>query len=361
VLLGVFAVITGLKSNKISQTTLPERRGALQIIRIFTGFSLLAVPVLYAVFSFYGFELGKFQGNANLAAMIFAVPACLYFLFPGITDRFSEFLQTIFGICLIVFVVFSLVVTHGYKFDGLTSPIRACNLLSLVAMMLFVLYEIRFFAGIPMPNMYLACAGAALYFCATNGIPRLIATATADMNVSLQTIYACVETMIAIYAACRMILFLSEWKYTLQNKAQISEDLPQAVSLNESEQSNMIEPDYTEDSDIEKPLLAAEIDLELFDLAFSGENTSNDDLFDTIAPVNTNENSDNPDTTDPLSDDHLEKLLSEASSSCTSETTSDFDESNPSCPENNKDTQNNESLDPTQDAFDTLSNEMFGQ
>lgn len=358
------AVILGIKSNKISQQTLPERRGALQFIRIFTGFTLLTIPVLYAIFSMNGFELGKFQGSFNLFAMILAVPGSLYFLFPGITDRFSEFLQIVFGICLIGFSVFSLVTTHVYMYEGLTSPIRACNILSLAAMMLFILFEVRFFASKALPNLYLACTVLAMYFCATNGIPRLFATVIGDMDVSLQTVYACTETMIAIYAICRAVIFLSEWKYTLQTATQASEDLPQSVSLNKESDPDLVEPDYTEDSDIESPILAAEIDLDLFDRAFSNTDNSTANMLETMIPSEnteeaadaleqmipreTNEN-DDACPTDPLNDTELAEILQDLPNSQEN-----------SFEETSNDTEEPSSCVNSDDAFDTLSNEMFG-
>ncbi|MBE6672039.1 MAG: hypothetical protein E7599_00755 [Ruminococcaceae bacterium] len=352
------AVLLGIKSNRIRQTALPERRGALQIIRIFTGFALLAVPVLYLIFSMYSFELGKFQGSANLLAMILAVPASLYFLFPGITDRFSEFLQIVFGICLIGFAVFSLITTHVYMYEGLTSPIRACNLLSLVALMLFILYEVRFFASKPLPNLYLACAGLALYFCATNGIPRLIATVAGDMEVSLQTIYACMEAMIAMYAACRMLLFLSEWKYALQASADAMEDLPQTVSLATENSVDMVEPDYTEDNDIEKPILTAKIDLDLFDRAFSGEEDAETDALDDVLPDAT----DVPiDALDPLDDNALAELLVDVLPTEKGENAPTFDkEDTPDTPEEPQEETAKTVPEDANDAFDALTDEMFG-
>ena len=224
----ILAVVMIVRKKRCSQLTLPERRGALQIIRIFAGFALLAIPVIYAVFSLYGFELGKFRGTINRGAMLIALPASLYFLFPGIADRFSEFLQTIFGMCLIVFAILSAMTTHVYMYEGLTSPVRIMNLLSMTALMLFTLYELRFFASRPLPNMYLATAGLATFFCATNGLPRLILTFIGEMSVSVQTIYACFEVTIALYAACRMMLFLSEWSYTMQNAAIEDEQIGRA-------------------------------------------------------------------------------------------------------------------------------------
>lgn len=352
------AVVTSLKHFKISQITLPERRGALQIIRIFTGFSLLAIPVLFMLFSMYGFELGKFQGGSNMWAMIFAIPASLYFLFPGITDRFSEFLQIVFGLFLIGFTVFSLVTTHVYMYEGLTSPIRACNLLSLVALMLFILYEIRFFASKPMPGVYLAFAGLTLYFCATNGIPRLIATIVGDMEVSLQTIYACFETMAATYAACRLILFLSEWKYTLQTASDIEEDLPDTVSLGEAHEGNdAVEPDYTEDSEIESPILAAAIDLDLYDQAFSGAIETEEDALDSISAPEAPSNEE----TDALSDDHLADLLQTVIDEIpepVEEGTTTFE----NIPEESPESETAPDETPNaEDAFDALTSEMFGK
>lgn len=281
-LTAAIAVAMGLKKDSCHQTVLPERRGALQFIRIFTGFALLAVPILFAVFYFYGFDLGKFNSNMNLFAMLCALPGSLYFLFPGITDRFSEFLQTLFGICFIGFTIFSLVTTHVYMYEGLTSPVRACNLLSLTAMMLFVLYEVRFLASKPLPGMYVASAGAALYFCGINCLPRLILTLLGEMSVGVQTMYAFLELMIAIYAACRLLLFLSEWRFTIK-KMMDDEPLPESISLTKEEvDDDSIEPDYTEDGEIESPILGAKIDLDLFDRAFEentkGENDALDDL-----------------------------------------------------------------------------------
>ena len=279
------AVVMGIKKNSCSQQTLPERRGALQFIRIFTGFALIAIPILFAVFYFYGFDLGKFNSNINLLAMLCALPGSLYFLFPGITDRFSEFMQTLFGIFFVAFTIFSLVTTHVYMYEGLTSPVRACNLLSLTAMMLFVLYEVRFMASKPLPGMYLASAGAVLYFCSINCLPRLILTLLGEMAVGVQTMYAFLELTIAIYAACRLLLFLSEWRFTIQKKMD-DEPLPDSICLEDipAEDSDGIEPDYTEDSEIESPILGAKIDLDLFDRAFESNTANeNDALNDLMA------------------------------------------------------------------------------
>ena len=60
-LMTTLAVLMGLRGCPCSMQTLPERRGALQIIRIFTGFALIAIPVIYSVFYLYGFDIGKFQ------------------------------------------------------------------------------------------------------------------------------------------------------------------------------------------------------------------------------------------------------------------------------------------------------------
>lgn len=284
------AIITVARKKRCSQTVLPERRGALQIIRIFTGFALLAIPVIFTVFTLYGFEVGKFQGTINFAAMLSALPASLYFLFPGIADRFSEFLQTLFGIFFIAFAILSAVVTHSYMFEGLTSPVRTLNLLSLLAMMLFMLYEIRFYAAKPLAGMYLACAGLAVFFCGINGLPRLILTAIGETKVSVQTMYACLEITVALYAACRLMLFLSEWSYTIQNAA-LNEDeiLPDSVSLGDPDiNDETVEPDYTKDSEIESSIQEGAIDLDMYDLAFDGMNVSEGDTLDELtapAPV----------------------------------------------------------------------------
>ncbi len=327
VLLVATAILMGIKKNPCSQNILPERRGALQIIRIFTGFALLAIPVIYTVFYMHGFDLGKFRGTMNLAAMIFALPASLYFLFPGIADRFSEFLQTVFGLCFIVFSILSLANTHMYMYEGLTSPVRTFNLLSLTAMMLFMLYEIRFFAAKPLPNLYVASAGAAVFFCGINGLPRLILTLLGETSVSIQTMYACLELMIALYAICRLLLFLAEWGYTLKLQAEALDTLPETVTLQDPVTlDDTVEPDYTEDSEIESPILEAEIDLDLFDRAFEGKEDSDKDALDTIM-----QNTSLEKPTDE--NDALKQLLNETAVS-------------------------EESAD--SDSFDTLTKEVFG-
>ena len=278
------SVIMIIGKKRCSQITLPERRGALQIMRIFAGFALIAIPAIFAVFKLYGFEAGKYQGNANLFAMLLAVPASLYFLFPGIADRFSEFLQTLFGMCFVGFAILSAITTHSYMFEGLTSPVRHFALISFLAMILFIMYEIRFFAAKPLPNMYLACAGLALFFCGTNGLPRLILTLIGEMKVSIQTMYAFLEVTVALYALCRILLFLSEWSYTLQNAALCEgEALPDSVSLSDPEGGvDTVEPDYTEDSEIETPILDAAIDVAMYDLAFDGLEVDENDALDTL-------------------------------------------------------------------------------
>ncbi len=297
---GALAIGMVLGKKRCSQTTLPERRGALQIMRIFAGFALIAIPAIFAVFKLYGFETGKYQGNSNLFAMLLAIPASLYFLFPGIADRFSEFLQTLFGMCFVGFTVFSAITTHSYMFEGLTSPVRYFALISFLCMMLFVLYEIRFFAAKPLPNVYLATAGLALFFCGTNGLPRLILTVIGEMKLSIQTMYAFLEVTVALYALCRMLLFLTEWSYTMQNAALCEgEALPDSVSLSDPENTaDTVEPDYTEDSEIETPILDAAIDVAMYDLAFDGMDMDESDALDELTGT-----SDDPDAAndDPLS------------------------------------------------------------
>lgn len=352
-LLTALATIMGLRSCPCSQQTLPERRGALQIIRIFTGFALIAIPVIYCVFYMYGFDIGKFQGNMNFVAMILALPASLYFLFPGITDRFSEFLQTVFGLCFIVFTILSLATTHMYMYEGLTSPVRTQNLLSLSAMMLFVLYEIRFFASKPLPNMYMACAGAAVFFCLTNALPRLILTLLGEMSVSVQTIYAFLELMIAIYAVCRLVLFLSEWKYTIQMQAETEEELPDTVTLTAPDTvDNTIEPDYTEDSEIESPILQAKIDLDLFDRAFEGNTPPEQDALDSISE-DTFDYPEEATSTDSL--DSLELLLSDP---ITEDEPLNTEE--PSTTDKLFPTEENAENSLETDSFDSLTDAMFG-
>ena len=356
-LLASIAVLMGLRICPCSQITLPERRGALQIIRIFTGFALLAIPVIYSVFYMYGFDIGKYQGNINLVAMIFALPASLYFLFPGITDRFSEFLQTVFGLCFIVFTILSLATTHVYMYEGLTSPVRTQNLLSLTAMMLFVLYEIRFFASHPLPNMYMASAGAAVFFCFVNALPRLILTLLGEMPVSVQTIYAFLECMIAIYAVCRLMLFLSEWKYTLQMQAEVEEEFPDTVTLEAPDKNtDAIEPDYTEDSEIESPILQAQIDIDLFDRAFEGAEAAEEDALDTVSEetflqTEPSEESDSLDSLESLLSDSLEEELTDTREP------SEVEDLFPNQTE--EDVPDVPSSDQT-DAFDSLTDAMFG-
>ncbi len=370
-LLALFiAIIMVVGKKRCSQTILPERRGALQILRIFTGFALLAIPVIYTVFTLNGFEVGKFQGTANFVAMIMAIPASLYFLFPGIADRFSEFLQTLFGICFIVFAILSAVVTHSYMFEGLTSPVRTLNLLSLLAMMLFMLYEIRFYAAKPIASMYLASAGLAIFFCGINGLPRLILTAIGEMKVSVQTMYACLEITVALYAACRVLLFLSEWRYTLQNAALNEDDvLPDTVSLKDPEiNDETVEPDYTKDSEIESSINEGQIDLDMYDLAFDGMNVSETDALDALTAPTPLAEELTEDRMDPL-DAMMDETVAEACDDLSQNDPLDLFtammsemESTPDAVTMEEESEENEKeADLVEDKLDALSDLLFGE
>ena len=133
------------------------------------------------------------------------------------------------------------------------------------------------------------------------------------------------------------------------------EDLPQTVSLSTNDHPDTIEPDYTEDSDIETPILTAEINLDLFDRAFSGVDENAEDALETVIPSVDSHGGEDGDILDPLENDVLTELLMDVPP--LEEPATDAFEAEPT--QDESPSQNEVSVD-NDDAFDALTDEMFG-
>ncbi|NLE12391.1 MAG: hypothetical protein GX628_01800 [Clostridiales bacterium] len=132
---------------------LPPDNTAFIFISSMTAFMFVAQAIIYFVRSF-----SSGADKWLTASALLAVPAAVYFFFIVFGKPQSQNPRIVFGFFVIIWSAVTLLATHFDKTTPLNSPLRIQHQISLIFIMMFMLFELRYLLGIAMPRFYTAIA-----------------------------------------------------------------------------------------------------------------------------------------------------------------------------------------------------------
>lgn len=153
--------------SKISALTLMIALAALALYYMY----LLAAPEK----AVYGSVVSGASSAVWVIAFICAIPGVIYFLALALGKKKKGEAQALLGFFVIFFVLMSLAATYFDFTTAMNSPNKLLLQVSYMAVMIYMLFELRYFLGRAKPKAYGAVSLAALYLCFTVSVPGIIA------------------------------------------------------------------------------------------------------------------------------------------------------------------------------------------
>ena len=201
-------------------------------------------------------------------SLVAAVLSALYFLLPVFVGKGKKEFP-LFGLFVLAWLTAQLIVSHYFMSEFLSSPNRIFPILSLAALLFFMMSELRILRfKNSAPGSYIAWGLAAFILTFSEAAPRLVLSfmKEAGMVVNLSSFYTLLRLALGIYAFLSAVnaLFASgQPMEEIPQSAEPAEETPEeskaveAVS-EESEETSSTEEKTEESCDAEGPSSAEE-------------------------------------------------------------------------------------------------------
>lgn len=204
----VISAFTVLKNNKLSSVqNKPDRFTAF--FSLMTGFLMSAFGLyrLYEVLSgSYIFRI-KYNVWGFIAAPL-AILGGIYFIITSVSKEPLKRKNTIFIYFFIAFLALMVFDTYFSIDTPLNSPPRIIGMIALLSAMNYMLYEVRFLLGSPMPSRYIASAGAALILCSMSFIPLSVFSFIGKMKITSDTLLYLAGLTFTFYVAGKTLAYI---------------------------------------------------------------------------------------------------------------------------------------------------------
>lgn len=153
---------------------------------------------------YYMSEIYTGMTTLRAAVLITAVPAAVYFLLTALSRKQKRIPVILCGFCLIIWAALYLMCIYFDMTSPLNSPIRILNQLTLITVMLYFIFEIRYLLGIPKPRLYMPSALLAILFISISSISDLFLTFTRFRSTGPDTVFRIAEIAVMLYIAARL-------------------------------------------------------------------------------------------------------------------------------------------------------------
>jgi hypothetical protein len=180
---------------------LPQAGRVITFTAVLSGLLLLFSALFSAYYYFKGFYTGITPLRA--AAYIAAVPASFYFIITAMSRSPKRNITVLLGISTIIWAALYLMCIYFDMTSPLNSPIRILNQLSLITIMLYFTFEVRYLLGIPRPKLYFPTALLAVLFISISSGSDIILMFTSVRTSSQETVFRITEAAVMLYIASR--------------------------------------------------------------------------------------------------------------------------------------------------------------
>ena len=203
-LLDAFAPLLLFKKEELSPTR--ERATPLGLAASAAVAALLAVIACYlpvrAISLINALDMVTAPSTLMFLATALALPAAAYFLLPVLGKPQQA---TIFGYAVIPVAILLLSATYFDLHVQMNAPHKVSIHLALLAVMLFVLYEIRAAIGRGQPRALLSLSAVCFLFSTAAGLPNLIAFVAGKLSDPLYLLCDLFTIAISLYVAARAV------------------------------------------------------------------------------------------------------------------------------------------------------------
>lgn len=171
--------------------------------------ALAAAPV--ALLLFINFIVGCTLSGTALPTLILVIglvallAAVLYFILQLLPRVANESLSAVMGCLSILALACLIAFTYFDVATPMNAPQKTDLHMALLAVMLYLLYELRADAGIPLPRMLRLTAGLAFFLSVTVGLSHLIATLAGLYAPSVYLAQAMLLLTLAAYIGVRTV------------------------------------------------------------------------------------------------------------------------------------------------------------
>lgn len=196
----VIAVIALAVFSKKIRIAQPAPSSASLFAGLFCGFLMLASVVLYFIDTPAG---NYFNSYLTLASLILAVVSVVYFMLGITSQKVGYTVKSLLCFCVIFWAMLSLL---GLYFDTtltINNPSKLAEQLALVSVMLYFLYECRFFIDKQRPAIYLAIGFISSVMLGVSVLPNIISAFFLGIDVTTGFYTQIAELGIFVYVLFR--------------------------------------------------------------------------------------------------------------------------------------------------------------
>ncbi|MFA6948100.1 MAG: hypothetical protein WCQ72_03890 [Eubacteriales bacterium] len=194
-----------------------------------------------AVMRVYEYVTGAFSVKTDDVSTIFAciaallaIPACIYFISQAVSASVKRTPHIITGFFVIIWGALTLVSAYFDMTTPLNSPPRILNQIACIALMIYMLYELRYPLGAARPRHFLSFGCASIFILTVNGISTVALTFFGMFTVGYQTVLAIFQIAMAIYILSRELSLVGapEDTATAESDAAIKKKAPADTAKN---------------------------------------------------------------------------------------------------------------------------------
>lgn len=191
-----------ITKNNTGMKTLPAPGRFVVFTAILGGFQLGAA----VLFNIYYYVTGVYSGMTSLRAAVFitAVPAAVYFISTALTGNPKKNVLIICGFFTVIWAALYLMCIYFDMSSPLNSPVRILNQLSLITVMLYFIFELRYLLDKPRPRLYLPASLLAILFISLSSVSDLILTFTGFRSSTQDTVFRIAEVAVMLYITARL-------------------------------------------------------------------------------------------------------------------------------------------------------------
>jgi len=171
------------------------------------GFTLLITLVFQFIVGVDFMGVSMLSAGLKLVMLISSVPAAMYFLVIAVKDSPKKNIMALLGFFPTLWTALYLMCVYFDKSSVIANPVRIMTQLSLIAAMVYFLFELRFLVGRARPRYYLTFANVALFLCSVSCVPKLIASIPMKWQMTPEIVCGIVEMSFVVYIIARVCSF----------------------------------------------------------------------------------------------------------------------------------------------------------
>lgn len=216
----VFAIIAALSAFFIIPTRkngdLTKYNPVSTSARVGSVFALCSVSAFAVYFFTHSFAQNNISITANsgsfgivkTVAIVLAVPSIIYFglVLAKKTEKGEG--HVLFGYCTIIFILMMLAITYFDLTTAMNSSNKLLLQITLMILMLYMLYELRFSLDNASPSGYVTISLLAVYFSCVTALPSIVAFFLGILTRADYLFFHFVVFGLGVYASLRFITFV---------------------------------------------------------------------------------------------------------------------------------------------------------